>query len=118
MCCTFATLLGPLRDYGLEPQVWDDPGDCEHEWVSERTSRGNTQGGPSDKQDSNAGSRVTEYQDRVTYSQFCQKCQAWSGSLGLEPQPDCGRPFMELKNDLSDKDREYVMKELKKEGLI
>lgn len=21
-----------LRDYGLDPVIWDDPGDCEHVW--------------------------------------------------------------------------------------
>lgn len=51
-------------------------------------------------------------------SNFCHLCGAWRGSYGLEPTPDCGRPFMELRPDLTEKEREYVLDELKKAGLI
>ena len=86
-CITSPPYWG-LRDYGLPPQVWGGDSECEHEWETKRTARGNTQGGPSDKQDSNRGSRVTDYSDRATYSAFCLRCGAWRGSLGLEPDPE------------------------------
>jgi len=40
-----------LRDYGVEPIIWDGDENCEHEWKTD----------------------------------FCSKCSAWRGSLGLEP---------------------------------
>jgi DNA modification methylase len=36
-------------------------------------------------QDNNKGSFTADYHDRATYSNFCKKCGAWKGSLGLEP---------------------------------
>lgn len=42
----------------------------------------------------------------------------WKGQLGLEPTPDCGRPFMGLRKDLTQKEREYVIQRLKEEGLL
>ncbi len=74
-----------LRDYGLEPQVWDDPGGCEHEWhiKHHKDVRGIN------------GSNLTgrnpyiEGEARLNYQEgFCQKCNAWRGSLGLEPTPE------------------------------
>jgi len=50
-------------------------------------------------------------------SAFCLNCGAWKGSLGLEPEPDCGRPYLKLKDNLTDKQREYVMSELERLGL-
>jgi len=71
-----------LRDYGIEPIIWDGDKDCEHEWGNnihrgrigwEATPEGQ-------KQFKNA---ITEnYQSN---SCFCLKCNAWKGSLGLEP---------------------------------
>jgi len=119
--CTSPPYWG-LRDYGLEPQIWDDPGGCEHEWGEENIKK------YAPKRDHNgakdfADTRGLEparagFNTELGQGQFCQKCNAWRGSLGLEPVPDCGRPFMELKPDLTEKEREYVMDELKKAGLI
>jgi len=68
-----------LRDYGLPPSVWG--GDVhEHEWI-ECTRRG-MNGGPSDKQQSNAGS----WHEPHIYG-TCP-CGAWRGTLGLEPTPE------------------------------
>lgn len=41
-----------------------------------------------------------------------------AGQFGLESTPDCGRPSVELRPDLTEKEREYVMSELKELGLI
>jgi len=48
----------------------------------------------------------------------CSLCGAWRGSYGLEPTPDCGRPFMKLRDDLTPKEKEYVLSELRKFGAI
>jgi DNA modification methylase len=47
-----------LRDYGVPPRVWDGAPDCRHRW--EPAHRG----------------------------EFCGRCGAWRGCLGLEPTPD------------------------------
>ena len=74
-----------LRSYRTEPQVWGGEKDCAHEWFEQRDSRPNASGGPSEKQESNAGTRQIEYTDRATYSSFCPRCSAWRGEHGLEP---------------------------------
>jgi len=83
-----------LRDYGLEPQIWDHPGGCEHEW-----------GEWQEKHD--VREEITAAKSRTTNrfygeesrcfdgnhqkhmaGQFCLHCNAWRGSLGLEPTPE------------------------------
>jgi len=71
-----------LRDYGEETvQVWGGDHECEHEWIGE-TSSFNKQGGEG-KQSTNLGT----LRDKDQKSDFCVKCEAWRGSLGLEPHP-------------------------------
>lgn len=77
-----------LRDYGLEGQVWDGDAECEHVWGDElpeahksnrHIGEGNLEGGRNHGEDVKAGSGS---------GQFCQRCGAWLGSLGLEPTPE------------------------------
>ena len=42
----------------------------------------------------------------------------WIGQYGLEPTSDCGQPFMRLKEDLTPKEKEYILDELRKHGAI
>ncbi|MCK5604731.1 hypothetical protein KAR91_22770, partial [Candidatus Pacearchaeota archaeon] len=87
MVCTSPPYWG-LRDYGLPPQVWscgcdvDHSEGCEHEWQPslEPGGQGN---GNSFRRDKKAGRKRGGHQPG-----FCQKCQAWRGSLGLEPTPE------------------------------
>jgi len=78
-----------LRDYGEGTEiVWGGDPNCEHEWVEERTPRPNQAGGPNYKRAIKGKSNYSEavdYHDRATYSDFCVKCGAWRGQLGLEP---------------------------------
>jgi len=74
-----------LRDYGKETAtVWGGDAKCEHEWgeIILRRDRGTAQG-------SNA---LIEHEPRsgigICQGNFCSKCDAWFGSLGLEPHPD------------------------------
>lgn len=75
-----------LRDYGLPPIIWDDPGDCEHIWGDEA---GLNRSGRDD--DFWGGKEyLTADKERIKpqQGQFCQLCGAWRGSLGLEPTPE------------------------------
>ncbi|MBA7646931.1 hypothetical protein ES703_54699 [subsurface metagenome] len=90
------TLTSPpyygLRDYGEDvKEIWGGDPDCQHEWGDKvlapkgehhygqgsSTLRG---GNVSPDEDWNK-----ETSGRKLPSQFCQKCNAWHGQLGLEP---------------------------------
>lgn len=76
-----------LRDYGIEPSIWDGDENCAHEWKSRTYQIGSVAGNkdrttPFFTQRNN----VNESQKaRVPTTQFCLKCGAWKGQLGLEP---------------------------------
>lgn len=74
-----------LRDYGSEPVTWGgDPG-CNHSWEDHtepaRGGVGETANVGANK-DGKANNR-----GHPTVSQYCTKCGAWRGQLGLEPSP-------------------------------
>jgi len=72
-----------LRDYGKDIEtIWDGNSDCEHEWSGISIDFGRGVKNKSEKQSSNKGSLVFE-----SGSNFCSKCGAWHGQLGLEPHP-------------------------------
>lgn len=77
-----------LRDYGLEPMIWDGDENCEHEWGDE--FMGDTRechvGNNSPRWANNAhpGSDIPKH-IKVPQGRFCSLCGAWRGSLGLEP---------------------------------
>ncbi|KKM98940.1 hypothetical protein LCGC14_1152790 [marine sediment metagenome] len=74
-----------LRDYGLEPVVWGGA-ECEHEWSEESYQRRSNDGGDgARKQETNAGAVG---RDEPIHHAFCRRCNAWRGSLGLEPTPE------------------------------
>ena len=70
-----------LRTYKTEPIVWSD-NHCEHGW-------GNTREISAGRNDSTWGSRngqsVRCPRQEATTGNFCLKCGAWKGELGLEP---------------------------------
>ncbi len=77
-----------LRDYGIEPVIWDDK-NCAHEW-------GSIQGQITTQWAKDVGCKGDALNDakirkekRISQDpcqgQFCAKCGAWKGSLGLEP---------------------------------
>ena len=75
-----------LRDYGLPPSVWGGDENCEHEWgkqIKER-KRGSLHGANAQAGNTLKGVSGTE----LKQGQFCQKCGAWLGCLGLEPTPE------------------------------
>ncbi|HEX5704917.1 MAG TPA: site-specific DNA-methyltransferase [Pyrinomonadaceae bacterium] len=74
-----------LRDYGVEPRVWDETVECQHEFVESRQY-----------QDSpvRSGAEGVGFHDaETTKAQRWRThgacvCGAWHGCLGLEPTPD------------------------------
>ena len=83
-----------LRDYGIEPQIWDAQEGCgsigvrrtwEHKWGDEYL--GDTRV-DNFKDWGNKGSGIDAPHIKRSQGQFCQICGAWRGSLGLEPTPE------------------------------
>ena len=77
-----------LRKYGTDPVIFDGRDDCEHEWQSEKVTlqhenRNNIVG----TQEEAVGQTGTAHIKKYDYTtiQFCSKCLAWKGELGLEP---------------------------------
>lgn len=71
-----------LRDYKTEPLVWDGDPECDHDWnaVLNKPERGTTADSSWDR-----ASRKTNPTNEPRKSEFCNKCGAWKGQLGLEP---------------------------------
>jgi DNA modification methylase len=98
MCVTSPPYWG-LRDYGLEPLVWDGSqadnikpsrdalaaqSNCDHKWGKKSIKK---YSGGTEK------AKTGQHRDNHTHfeasqGQFCQLCNAWRGSLGLEPTPE------------------------------
>jgi len=90
-----------LRSYGTDPLIWGGDPDCNHEWVdSSVTRKGSTQGradlgstiisvgGPKTLAPGLVNDVGETHQHRRDVSAQCSKCNAWAGSLGLEPTPE------------------------------
>lgn len=81
-CCVCSPPFWGLRDYGVEPVIWDGDKDCNHIWGDKLNPAGYR------SNDNNPGklqSIATQNRRYRQKSNFCQKCGAWRGSLGLEP---------------------------------
>ena len=76
-----------LRDYGLEPVVWGP--ECEHEWGEESFLTRQTQR-DHDGRDfgETGGEEPSRRAMEASQGTFCLRCNAWRGSLGLEPTPE------------------------------
>lgn len=76
-----------LRDYGVEPQIWDGDENCGHEWETRTYQIGNRAGNKDRNQPffTQRHNVNEQYKASTPTADFCLKCQAWRGSLGLEP---------------------------------
>ena len=78
-----------LRNYGSEPEIWGGNENCDHEWTNKISFKGHK---PNHGNGSNTltMSNVTKESQKINWSsgQFCNKCNAWKGELGLEPTPE------------------------------
>ena len=79
-----------LRDYGLEPSVWETPfgmasDETEHEWgepIHGKSQSGSLTGSTL------SGAPPGKERRPEWGSASCWKCGAWRGTLGLEPTPE------------------------------
>jgi DNA modification methylase len=111
MCVTSPPYWG-LRDYDTEPEVWDGDSSCDHVWgEGKKVSTGHNDGDrPQLSRGSYNGGGEDKYyvgKQEGSQGQFCQHCNAWRGSLGLEPTPELFvqhivQIFSELKRVLRD----------------
>jgi DNA modification methylase len=76
-----------LRDYGLPPMVWDGDGECWHEWGEQIIRPQHGDNGATGSTLQGGKTTQTQTQRKSTCHAFCVRCGAWSGSLGLEPDP-------------------------------
>jgi len=105
-----------LRSYLGGSEVWGGDESCQHEWVDSSLPKS---GGVGDYEVGRVGNaRARTGSHDVKKSDTCSKCGAWKGQLGGEPVPSCGQPYLRLRDDLTDKELEYVLGELSKCGLI
>jgi len=81
-CCVTSPPYWGLRDYGIEPVIWDGDKDCKHEWGNKTITLKHKSG------ETNPG-KESWFKNRGASDDkgncFCLKCGAWRGSLGLEP---------------------------------
>ena len=78
-----------LRDYGTEPVIWGGDPECKHEWGSTvRSVRRSPRSDDVEIVGSSDGIVGRGPRPASSATQFCQLCNAWRGSLGLEPNLD------------------------------
>ena len=88
-CCISSPPYWSLRDYGIEPTIWDGDPDCDHEFeevMENQEGYNNTRrrwqhGATRDDEPETWNPSIKSYG-------FCIKCGAWKGCLGLEPNID------------------------------
>jgi DNA modification methylase len=85
-CCITSPPYWGLRDYGIEPVIWDGDKNCKHDFGEYDSkllheNRQNLDGGTLD----NPKYRKNLHGFGSAKAGFCLKCGAWRGSLGLEP---------------------------------
>jgi site-specific DNA-methyltransferase (adenine-specific) len=81
-CCITSPPYWALRDYKLEPQIWDTKEGCEHDFeLVERKDPQDRNGSG----DHDSGGIAKSWSKEPNITGFCSKCGAWKGSLGLEP---------------------------------
>ncbi len=107
-----------LRKYaGEQDLIWGGDKNCEHKFnMPTPPRRSRTENDCPNPNTISAKSKGSCY--NAEGGNTCSLCGGWRGAYGLEPTPDCGRPFAKLKENLTDKEIEYVMGELKRCGLL
>ena len=73
-----------LRDYGKHTHtIWGDDPNCKHKFKDKVTFKRHKGG-----KNSQVGNNRKELTAFTNTSEFCSKCSAWKGQLGLEPSID------------------------------
>ena len=76
-----------LRDYGLEPTVWGGKAECPHEWGEEIIASANDSNRGSMEWSTGGNPAAKVKGEKPSQGSFCRHCNAWRGTLGLEPAP-------------------------------
>jgi DNA modification methylase len=95
-CCVTSPPYWGLRDYKVEPQIWDAENNCDHKWSNKIPPRGRSGWNTFQHKYQSAGCHKTTIGAKLKkepeiipgHGQFCKTCGAWRGSLGLEPEPE------------------------------
>lgn len=87
-CCVTSPPYWSLRDYGIEPLIWDASVECDHEFgAMERGKRKDILPQEVTTLTSRIGTDERQNGAGTNGGRFCH-CGAWLGSLGLEPTPN------------------------------
>lgn len=87
-CITSPPYWG-LRDYGVAARVWGGDPDCRHRWgEGERGRRSDLLSSERSRSKARLGRERRQGAAGLKGGRFCQRCGAWKGCLGLEPNPD------------------------------
>jgi DNA modification methylase len=84
-CCITSPPYWALRCYKTPDVVWDADNGCAHEWTSETVYHDGSRNRNGLGSDSAQMKQGFERANGLHSSDFCSKCNAWKGSLGLEP---------------------------------
>ena len=79
-----------LRKYAADDVLWDNHNGCEHEWTLHHQPAKGGRNLP-DNMPNTGGDYIQQLVENPRFgsdSNFCSKCGAWKGQLGLEPNPD------------------------------
>ena len=107
-----------LRKYDIPDIVIGGNPECEHKFGDVKNYILNLQAGNTEFKKQWRENATQE----INNGSFCIHCNAWKGQYGLEPT--YGRMIeqetdkMEIRDDISDEDRKYVISELIKRGII
>jgi DNA modification methylase len=75
-----------LRDYALPPLIWNADPECEHEWgLAGKRGGGAHTHSTSSVHNSKKHRDAHEQISQASTGNFCTRCGAWRGQLGLEP---------------------------------
>jgi DNA modification methylase len=86
-CVTSPPYWG-LRDYGVPPRLWGGRAGCEHAWgQGERGRRSDMLPAGKSRSQGRIGTDQRQARAALEGGQFCTRCGAWLGCLGLEPSP-------------------------------
>lgn len=87
-CITSPPYWG-LRDYGVAPRAWGGDPACRHRWgAAERGRRSDLLPCEETRSRARLGRDGRQGGAGMKGGRFCQRCGAWLGCLGLEPDPD------------------------------
>lgn len=76
-----------LRDYQIPPSIWGGKRNCKHQWKNTGIEHDNLRYRGENSIVGNEKNKDIHKGKEGTGGQFCSRCGAWRGQLGLEPDP-------------------------------